>query len=617
MSDAQPGPEAASPPPAAPTNIAPMPKRAHHGKLSQVATLQDAFDHPDFINRIKQATPKHLSADRMLAVFVQSVQKTPKLRDVNMMSLLGAFLSVASVGLEPNTALQHAHLIPFEKKKWNPVTKKRETERIDVNVIFGYQGLLELAYRSGLLRSVHADVVWKADEFDFWYGSGGQLKHKPLGGTRAEGELPLWAYMHANMKAEGESFEVMPMSDVLAIRNSTQAYQSAMWALEDAQKKGWKLPASYTEAPWVKHFVPMARKTIFRAGSKWLPKSIELAAAVALDELQDRRSANFAGVIEGSADVLAGGLEALPDEATDRLDVGLGGSADSPAYSYQDDRPGRTQGWSDPSGQPTSPEHTAPQAGQTAAGPPGATNPASATGAQPSLPAFEAYLVDAEGEVAADLFTDPGLFAEAFLGLWGVDAAAHPALRENNAEALTAAAAFPEGADLARIASGEPDLAIMLVPGPRGPDITGWIKAAKEAIAALDAPTLPRWVAANEPTYRPFPASKRLEVSRAITERAKALGAPPPPQAGLPLASTAAEPKADPAPTLDDDAWAGEQGVLLGKAKTPDDVLALVERAKERMAQLNTSNPTVWRRVGNLFESRLDMLRNPDPGAEA
>lgn len=230
------------------TSISP-PKRAHHGELSKVTTLQDAFDHPTFINRIKQATPKHLSPDRMLAVFVQSVQKTPKLREVNMMSLLGAFLSVATVGLEPNTALQHAHLIPFAKRMKDP-NGKWVDGRVDVQVIFGYQGLLELAFRSGLLRSVHADVAWKGDEFEFWYGSHGMLKHRPMGGARDEAELPVWAYMHANMKHEGEAFEVMPISDVLAIRDGSQGYQSALRARNQVGPGG-KLPASWTEAPWV------------------------------------------------------------------------------------------------------------------------------------------------------------------------------------------------------------------------------------------------------------------------------------------------------------------------------------------------------------------------------
>ncbi len=229
--------------------VGPMPKRSHHMPLSKVTKLQDAFDHPQFFDRIKQATPKHLSPDRMLAVFVQSVQKTPKLAKCNMMSLLGAFLSVASVGLEPNTALQHAYLIPFDKRGKNPDTGKWEVIRTDVQVIFGYQGLLELAYRSGLLRSVHADVVWDTDEFDFWYGSGANLRHKPLGGTRKTGVLPTWAYMHANLKGDSEMFEVMPISDVLAVRDSTQAYQQAIRAHDEANKKGWAPPPPIPRPP--------------------------------------------------------------------------------------------------------------------------------------------------------------------------------------------------------------------------------------------------------------------------------------------------------------------------------------------------------------------------------
>ena len=108
------------------------------------------------------------------------------------------------------------------------------------------------------------------------------------------------------------------MADVLAIRNATQAYSSALRAADEASKKGWKVPASYTEAPWVKFLVPMTRKTVFRAGASGSPIASNWPPAVQWDELQERRNPNYRAVIEGSADVLDGGLEALTDEATGR-----------------------------------------------------------------------------------------------------------------------------------------------------------------------------------------------------------------------------------------------------------------------------------------------------------
>ena len=561
------------------SNITAMPKQSHHAPLSRKTTLQDAFDHPQFLARIKQATPKHLSADRMLAVFVQSVQKTPKLRECDVMSLLGAFLSVASVGLEPNTALQHAHLIPFEKNRWDPKTKTRILERVDVQVIFGYQGLLELAYRSGLLKSVHADVVWQGDEFEYWYGTGGMLRHRPMGGVRAEGEIPKSAYMYAAMKHEGEAFEVMPMSDVLAIRNSTQAYSSAMRAKESAAEKGWKLPASYTEAPWVKHFVPMARKTVFRAGSKWLPKSIELAAAVALDELQDRKSAKFSGVIEGSADILTGGIEAIEDDSGQGVDLNAGGFT---GYSQQQER------------EPSKPAETAVQETKQQ------------VQQTPPDTGFQHYLVDAEGEVESDVFTDPGLFAEAFVRLVG-QSASPGQVWENNRDAIEAARSHPAAAALlAPAPDAGPTAAIPMRTTGRGADLTGWIKAAKDVIAALTADDLPRWVASNEPIYRPFPASKRLEVSKALAERSTALGV------GIPQASPADLLGTAPKPGQTRPEWAADQHAELDRAETSMQVLQHAARIRDMMLQLQGDDVKLWGKLDDAFTARLLDLRRSE-----
>lgn len=581
------------------TNIAPMPKRATHGKLSQVTSLQDAFDHPDFLARLRQATPKHLSPDRMLAVCIQSVQKTPKLRQCSLMSLLGAFVSLATVGLEPNTALGHAYLVPFDKRgklpdgTWGVI-------RTDVQVIFGYQGLLDLTYRSGLLRSVHSDVVWTGDEFEFWYGSGGQLRHRPRGALRKEGQLPELAYMHANLRDGGESFEVMPMPDVLAVRDATQAYQTAMRALKEAQEKNWKSPpASYTEAPWVRHPIPMIRKTVFRAGSKWLPKSIEMAAALALDEMQDRRSANFAGVIEGTADVITG-LDALDDE-TNNLD--LAGSFTG--YSQQQER--EPVGAAPAQQQQPNVKRLDPERQQRAAESQRAT-----------VPAFQAYLVDETGEIAHDVFVDPGLFAEAYARLYELaDAKTRAALEENNADALTDALSYenaaalltglrkpgpaePQGEAEGEGAAEDPATAeIPLDRSGRGPDLAGWVKAARARIASLDATQIMEWVSHNSHVWRPFPSSKRLEVERAIADRCTALGvkwAPPPAKRenGLPLDE----------PKQPHELFIARMERALREVTTLDGLKTLAERNATESAALQQSHPELHFRLKDAFAAR-------------
>ena len=85
-----------------------VPKRGDFKPLNKVATLGEMFEHPDFKNRIAAAAPRHMHAERLLRTFVLAVQKTPKLAQVSPMNMLGAFITLASLGLEPNTPLGHA-----------------------------------------------------------------------------------------------------------------------------------------------------------------------------------------------------------------------------------------------------------------------------------------------------------------------------------------------------------------------------------------------------------------------------------------------------------------------------------------------------------------------------
>lgn len=542
------------------TPVVSMPKRAHFAPLTSATKLQDALEHPTFVSRMRDATPRHLSPDRMLATAIQSIQKTPLLGKCPVISLLGAFVSLANVGLEPNTALQHAFLIPFAKKKkatdQNGSVVKQNGREVwidgdpQVQVIFGYQGLLELTYRSGLLRSVHADVVWEGDDFDFWFGSNGQLKHRPKRTRHEAGEAPTYAYMHANMKDGGESYEVMPWNEVLAIRDGSQAYKSAQGALKWAKDKN-KPPLSWTEAPWVKHEIAMGRKTVFRSGQKWLPKSIELAGAIALDELQDRKNADFAGVIEGKANILEGGLEALSDEASDTLDMGMSGTFNG--YSQQDDRQLAATG-AQPSAQADAP---AGQAHQGQVGP----HPAQGTPQAPSRPGFEHYLLNETGGIVGDgTFATAGAFAERLLGVLSATDDKEVVI-ENNSEAILACKAFPDvAADLAsEIAMIEGQVATAQTPdkGPEperepepnplaapipfetrtGAGMDAWMRKAAAILPKLDKDAMPEWLGNNMKTWSNWPTARRLEVNRMVRTRCEALG----------LKWTAAEPAHPPA----------------------------------------------------------------------
>lgn len=68
------------------------------------------------------------------------------------MTFIAAMMQSAQLGLEPNTPLGQAYLIPYKVKGMDKVQFQ-----------IGYKGLLELAHRSGKIKTLYAHEVRKND----------------------------------------------------------------------------------------------------------------------------------------------------------------------------------------------------------------------------------------------------------------------------------------------------------------------------------------------------------------------------------------------------------------------------------------------------------------------
>lgn len=217
---------------------------------------------------IAAVLPRHVSPDRMLKVALGAIRQTPALLEASTTSLFGAVVACSQLGLEPNTPLGHAYLVPFKDRK------KGTTE---VQVIPGYRGLIDLARRSGQIVSIAAHAVRAGDEFRYSYGLDEELHHVPGDDDNA----PITHfYAVAKLVGGGHAFEVMSRSKVDGIMHATQSR------------------GAY--GPWKDHYEEMGRKTLIRRLFKYLPISIELAKAVALDEAAaDNRGQGLADALHG------------------------------------------------------------------------------------------------------------------------------------------------------------------------------------------------------------------------------------------------------------------------------------------------------------------------------
>lgn len=200
---------------------------------------------------IAKALPSVITPERFTRMTLTALRTTPKLSQCDPMSFLAAMMSAAQLGLEPNTPLGQAYLIPF---------KNNRQGTMDVQFQIGYKGLIDLAYRSGEVEVVQAQCVYENDEFECEYGLEPRLSHKPADGER--GDL-VKVYAMFRTKSGGYGFEVMSVADI--------------------NSHAKKYSKSYSSGPWQSNFEEMAKKTVLKRVLKYAPLKSDFVKAVAQD----------------------------------------------------------------------------------------------------------------------------------------------------------------------------------------------------------------------------------------------------------------------------------------------------------------------------------------------
>jgi len=264
--------------------------------------------------------PKTLSIDRLLKVAQIAATTTPQLAKCDVPSLIGAIGQCAQMGLEPNTVLGHAYLVPFNIKRKDQDGNERWVN--SVQVIIGYKGLIDLARRSGQIVSIAAHEVCELDKFELVYGLDEKLNHTPALGERG---AVIGFYAVAKLKDGGHCCEFMSTHQVQQIRDGSQGWQQAV---------KYK---SQDRHPWSAHFVEMGRKTVIRRLAKYLPLSVEFQTAAALDGMAATGKDQKLDTIDGEFLVRDEDAPEI-DEETGEL-TGTAAPAAAPAPSQQREAP--------------------------------------------------------------------------------------------------------------------------------------------------------------------------------------------------------------------------------------------------------------------------------------
>ena len=198
--------------------------------------------------QIARALPSVLTPERFSRMVLTAISKDKNLAMCTPNSFLGAIMQAAQLGLEPNTPLGQAYLIPFKNHG-----------RQEVQFQIGYKGLIDLAYRSGEITDIQAHEVHENDLFEYELGLEPKLKHIPA--LKDRGAVTQY-YAVFHTKAGGYGLQVM--------------------SVEDIQKHAAKYSQAYgsSYSPWKTNFDSMAKKTVLKQALKYAPISTEFVRGV-------------------------------------------------------------------------------------------------------------------------------------------------------------------------------------------------------------------------------------------------------------------------------------------------------------------------------------------------
>lgn len=192
------------------------------------------------------ALPKHLNPDRMTRLAMTAFSNNKALQDCDPKTILGSIMTACQLGLEIGISGQ-GYLVPYKGT---------------CTFVPGWQGLVELVSRSGR-GTVWTGAVFEGDEFDFAEGDNPFVKHK----SGDEDDPKKLTHVYAIGRAKGSDYPVISVWTVNKIYKHLAKFNKVggnHYAIKDNGK----------------NFEMYARKIPLLQVIKYMPKSIELAAAV-------------------------------------------------------------------------------------------------------------------------------------------------------------------------------------------------------------------------------------------------------------------------------------------------------------------------------------------------
>lgn len=215
---------------------------------------------------LAKVLPRGMEPERFARIVLTACARQPKLTQCSRQSFVLAVMEAAALGLEPDSALGLAYLVPYKDQ---------------ATLIVGYKGLIQLAYRHPRVLSISAEVVREKDQYVVRKGLRPALDHTEA--PPPAGEV-IAAYAVAHIQGGGRPFVWMWREEIEAHRARSQSWRQ-----------------NPEQSPWTTDETAMFKKTASKQLGKFIPASPLLLRALAVDDADPEVATVVDGLALGEA----------------------------------------------------------------------------------------------------------------------------------------------------------------------------------------------------------------------------------------------------------------------------------------------------------------------------